>query len=88
MICIKQALIHFWNEQGLFHNYHRTPSPFAPTAHKDVTERLEKINPALYRQVSLVLKQNKDERHLRGGEATKQKYIQLQSIKSTRKKEG
>lgn len=47
------------------------------TVHKDVTERLKKINPFLYREVSVVLKQNKEERHLRGGEATKQKYIRL-----------
>ena len=45
------------------------------TVHKDVTERLEKINPCLYRQVEDVLLQNKRERHLRGGEATKQKYL-------------
>lgn len=44
------------------------------TVHKDVTERLKKINPQLYREVSIVLKKNKEERHLRGGEATKQKY--------------
>ncbi len=44
------------------------------TVHKDVTERLQKINPALCREVGYVLKQNKDERHLRGGEATRQKY--------------
>lgn len=45
------------------------------TVHKDVTERLEKINPCLCRQVEDVLLQNKRERHLRGGEATKQKYL-------------
>ena len=46
------------------------------TVHKDVTERLKRINPSLYREVGLVLEQNKQERHWRGGEATRQKYIQ------------
>lgn len=45
------------------------------TVHKDVTERLEKINKELYLEVSQVLARNKAERHIRGGEATKKKYI-------------
>ena len=44
------------------------------TVHKDLTERLEKTNPALYIQAKAVLEQNKAERHLRGGEATRLKY--------------
>ena len=47
------------------------------SVHKDVTERLQKINPVLHREVGNILKQNKEERHLRGGEATKQKYQKL-----------
>ncbi len=47
------------------------------TVHKDVTDRLKVINPPLYREVSLVLEQNKQERHMRGGEATRQKYMQM-----------
>lgn len=46
------------------------------TVHKDVTERLKHLNPPLWREVGLVLEQNKQERHMRGGEATRQKYIQ------------
>lgn len=45
------------------------------TVHKDVTENLRRINPALYSAVKDVLEQNKNERHLRGGEATRQKYL-------------
>ena len=41
------------------------------TVHKDLTERLEKINPALYQQL---LDRNKAERHIRGGMATRRKY--------------
>ena len=44
------------------------------TVHKDITERLPKINANLYRQVKHVLDKNKAERHLRGGQATKRKY--------------
>jgi len=39
------------------------------TVHKDLTERLEKINPALYQQVRQLLDRNKAERHIRGGMA-------------------
>ena len=44
------------------------------TVHKDVTERLKRINRPLYAKVRKVLDENKAERHLRGGEATKRKY--------------
>lgn len=44
------------------------------TVHKDVTARLEQINPSLGRQVRMVLDVNKSERHIRGGLATKEKY--------------
>jgi len=44
------------------------------TVHKDVTERLNKINPALSSEIKKVLDENKAERHIRGGEATKEKY--------------
>lgn len=44
------------------------------TVHKDVTERLRQDNPQLYRQVKIVLEKNKQERHIRGGMATRRKY--------------
>ena len=44
------------------------------TVHKDLTERLEKIDPALYQQVRQLLDRNKAERHIRGGMATRRKY--------------
>ena len=44
------------------------------TVHKDVTERLLKINPPLAAQARIVLDVNKSERHIRGGLATKKKY--------------
>lgn len=44
------------------------------TVHKDVSERLLRINPALAHQVRIILDENKAERHIRGGMATKLKY--------------
>ncbi len=44
------------------------------TVHKDVAERLKKINPSLYANVKEVLDLNKAQRHIRGGLATKRKY--------------
>ena len=44
------------------------------TVHKDLSERLPAINRALYRQVKEILNENKAERHIRGGIATRKKY--------------
>ena len=48
------------------------------TVHKDVTDRLMQINPALAKQARQVLDVNKSERHIRGGLATKEKYLHRQ----------
>ena len=48
------------------------------TVHKDVTDRLMQINPALAKQARQVLDVNKSERHIRGGLATKEKYLHKQ----------
>ena len=45
------------------------------TVHKDVTDRLKVTLPTLYEDVRRVLQKNKEERHIRGGIATKQKYL-------------
>ena len=42
--------------------------------HKDLSERLPAINRGLYRQVKEILNENKAERHIRGGIATRKKY--------------
>lgn len=49
------------------------------TVHKDVTERLLQINPTLAQQARKVLDINKQERHIRGGLATKDKYLREKS---------
>ena len=53
------------------------------TVHKDLTDKLKGINPTLYYEVKRILATNKSERHIRGGEATRQKY--LLSSKNVRK---
>ena len=45
------------------------------TVHKDLTSRLPHLNAGLYREVRAVLDLNKEERHIRGGEATRRKYM-------------
>ena len=45
------------------------------TVHKDLSYKLKRINPPLYDLVKAVLELNKSERHLRGGEATRRKYM-------------
>ena len=55
------------------------------TVHKDLTFKLKTENPALWEQVREVLIHNKSERHIRGGAATKRKYL-LEKIKNNEKK--
>lgn len=50
------------------------------TVHKDVSERLSKIHPQLYPEVKKILEKNKQERHIRGGMATKKKYEQMKKF--------
>jgi putative DeoR family transcriptional regulator (stage III sporulation protein D) len=52
------------------------------TVHKDLSERILKINPALAAEVRLILDENKAERHIRGGMATKAKYSHLRENKA------
>ena len=52
------------------------------TVHKDITEKLKHINPALHEEVGKLLATNKSERHLRGGEATRQKFLKMKSGES------
>lgn len=49
------------------------------SVHKDVSERLKKINPILAKEVRIILDENKAERHIRGGMATKLKYSYIKN---------
>lgn len=50
------------------------------TVHKDVSDRLNYINPKLAKEVRKVLDVNKSERHIRGGLATREKYLQQHEL--------
>ncbi|HIY18298.1 MAG TPA: sporulation transcriptional regulator SpoIIID [Candidatus Blautia avistercoris] len=62
----------------------RRPSQLATTIHKDVTERLLQLNPSLAKQARQVLDLNKQERHIRGGMATRKKYMGMNLGRSRR----
>ena len=49
------------------------------TVHNDVTKRLSRINPLLCSEVKEVLEENKAQRHIRGGLATRHKYINMKN---------
>ena len=51
------------------------------TVHKDITERLQGLNPSLAVKIHAVLDKNKAERHIRGGLATREKYKKLAKLR-------
>jgi len=51
------------------------------TVHKDLSQKLPQCNPVLYKQVRRVLEENKAQRHIRGGMATKAKYLREKEYK-------
>ena len=60
----------------------KTPLLKVTSVHKDVSERLKEVSPSLYDEVRKVLNENKAERHIRGGMATKLKYIKLNKYRN------
>jgi len=50
------------------------------TVHKDVAERLEYINKEMLIEVKKILEEHKDERHIRGGLATREKYKKIKAL--------
>ena len=64
---VRQAAIHFGVSKS--------------TVHKDLTDRLRISNKALYDDVKKILYKNKSERHIRGGEATRKKYLKNKKTK-------
>lgn len=57
------------------------------TVHKDVTERLLKFNPNLANEAKRILEINKSERHIRGGLATKEKYLNITTINQDKRQD-
>ncbi len=52
------------------------------TVHKDVTQSLQRVNQPLYNEIKKLLEHNKQERHLRGGQATRIKYMRINESKN------
>jgi putative DeoR family transcriptional regulator (stage III sporulation protein D) len=52
------------------------------TVHKDLSERLKNINYELYLEVQKIFEVNKQEKHIRGGNSTKNKYLNSQLLKN------
>ncbi|MCI8654640.1 MAG: stage III sporulation protein D [Clostridia bacterium] len=63
-----------WKIMKIKRKKKKTPLRKVTTVHKDVSDRLVKINPGLAHEVREILDENKAERHIRGGLATKLKY--------------
>ena len=55
------------------------------TVHKDLSQRLETVDPVLYEKVRRVLDKNKAERHIRGGLATRRKYLGGENVRAAEK---
>lgn len=68
---------YIWSEKATVRTAAKVFGVSKSTVHKDVSVRLKSLNPSLYRDVKGVLAKNKEERHLRGGLATKEKYLKL-----------
>lgn len=49
------------------------------TVHKDICERLPMINKGIYKKIRGILDENKSQRHIRGGIATREKYLKLKA---------
>ena len=52
------------------------------TVHKDITQNLKKKNYELYIKAKEILEKNKNERHIRGGEATKQRFLKIKQLQN------
>ncbi len=50
------------------------------TVHKDLAYRLKRISKPLYEEVRVLLDLNRNERHIRGGRATKLKYLEIKAL--------
>lgn len=73
MMCFKQYM-----DASNHESDYSNPKFFIPNlTPADVSERLRHLNPNLYSEVKTILEKNKQERHIRGGKATKEKYAKL-----------
>ena len=80
-----ESAIYFINNEATVRETAKQFGVSKSTIHRDLTERLQRINPALYEQVNSILEKNRQERHMRGGIATKEKFKGMKSDKKITK---
>ena len=69
-----ETAIYFINNEATVRETSKQFGVSKSTTHIDLTERLPRINRLLYEQVNKILEKNKQERHMRGGIATQEKF--------------
>jgi len=80
-----ESAIYFINNEATVRETAKQFGVSKSTTHRDLTERLPRINPVLYEQVNNILEKNRQERHMRGGIATKEKFKGMKSDKKITK---
>ncbi|MEZ0536976.1 sporulation transcriptional regulator SpoIIID [Caldicellulosiruptoraceae bacterium PP1] len=73
---VLEAALYIIDEKSTVRDVAKKLGVSKSTVHNDLTYRLHKMNKKLYTEVRQILDKNKAERHLRGGEATRKKYMQ------------
>lgn len=73
---VLEAALYIIDEKSTVRDVAKKLGVSKSTVHNDLTHRLHKMNKKLYTEVRQILDKNKAERHLRGGEATRKKYMQ------------
>ena len=78
--CIKERVLQEANHIGNSHDTIRKTAKIyglsKSTVHNDISQKLQHIDPQLYIKIKSILEENFAEKHIRGGEATRQKYLQ------------
>lgn len=80
-----ETAIYFINNEATVRETAKQFGVSKTTTHKDLTERFPRINRLLYEQVNNILEKNKQERHMRGGIATQEKFKEMKSDKENNK---
>lgn len=73
---VKEEAVHMLKTGNTIREVARIFHVSKSTVHKDLHERLERVDASLYFKITSILKYHTDIRHIRGGEKTKQKYLQ------------
>lgn len=80
-----ESAIYFINKEATVRETAKHMGVSKSTTHKDLKERLPRINRLLYEQVNNIIEKNNQERHMRGGIATQEKFKRMKSDKENNK---